>query len=60
MKKPVVFEYKFEILTKYNNTTFNVENNIKLLSELGSQGWELVSTCLIGQIVYGYFKKKIE
>jgi hypothetical protein len=60
MKKQNKFEYRFEIVTKYNNTTFNVENCDKLVKELGEQGWELVSTCLIGQIVYGYFKKKIE
>jgi len=60
MKKQLKFEYKFQIVTRYNNETFQVECNQKLLDELGQQGWDLISTTLVGQIIYGFFKKQVD
>jgi hypothetical protein len=51
------FEYKVEIVSRYNASNFKVETDLDLLTKLGLDRWELVSTVLMGQIIYGYFKR---
>ena len=51
------FEYKVEIISRYDNSTYQVIHEIAALNTLGVDGWELVSSAVIGQLVYGYFKR---
>jgi len=54
------YEYRTEIISKYDSSTYQVLHLDHAMTKLGSEGWELVSTAAMGQVIYGYFKREIK
>lgn len=50
-------EFRVEIVSRFDDKTFQMNHDIKLLNKLGQEGWILVSTSTMGQMIYGYFAK---
>jgi len=59
------YEYRVEIISKFDNTRsdntkFDICHKIDILNNLGKEGWELVSSSTMGEVIYGYFKRVIK
>ena len=50
-------EFRVEIVSRFDDKTFQMDHDIKLMNKLGQEGWILLSTSTMGQIIYGYFAK---
>jgi len=50
-------KFRVEIVSRFDNDTHQIKHDIELMNALGADGWILLSTATMGQMVYGYFAK---
>lgn len=57
------FKHRIELISKLHQNVDGVMKSIQkfdILDELGEDGWRLVSTFMLGHLIYGCFEKELD